>query len=972
MVGRRISHYQVLQKLGAGGMGVVYLAQDTLLGRKVALKFLAESIGQDPKAKERLVREAKSAAAIDHPYICGIYEIGEAEGKTFIAMEYVSGITLQQRLREGDMSPEQVVATALEISEALATAHESAIIHRDLKTSNVIITRDGHAKVMDFGLAKRLESESSDQESSTLAALTQPGTTPGSPAYMSPEQIRGQALDARSDLFSFGIMICEMLGRTHPFWKGNQADTTSSILNTPPKLELPSTLQPQGAFRRLLTRMLEKEPARRFQSAESIRQELRHIQSEYLATAAPQHFLRTLGRALLRPRSVIAALVVLGLVSVLSYAIYHRTAKLTWARNQAIPEIERLAQKENYQQAFLLAEAVEHYLPDDPTLLLLWPEVSRRISITSDPGGVDVFIKDYDRPSDDWVWMGQTPLTDIRVSRNLKRISLRKDGYHTLERTSPVRRGDITVTLVDTNIVSEDMVFVAGGSHGLATTGLDHLRADLQDYLIDRWEVTNQRFAEFVQAGGYNRKEFWKQEFIKEDIVLSWEDAMREFRDRTGRPGPATWELGRYPDGQEDHPVCGISWYEAAAYAEFAGKKLPTVYHWSTAASPWLNRYILALSNFGKVQTAPAGVHQGVSLLGVFDVAGNVKEWCWNPTDDTRRHRYILGGAYNEPEYMFNDPDAQSPFDRLPTYGFRCIKHISQEEASEAVSAPIEPPSRNYTEETPVSEETFRIFTRFYDYDKSELNPITETVDEQAEFWVKEEVSIDAAYGGERITVFLFLPKDTNPPYQPVIYFPHSGALRTRSNEDLQYGQIDFVVRSGRAVCYPIYQSTYERDDGLRSDRPNMSTTFREHIIQWYQDLARSIDYLETREDLDTTRLGYYGTSWGAVMGAILPALEKRINACVLVVGGFWQQRGPAETEQINFASHVTVPVLMLNGRYDWIFPVETSQTPMFRWLGTKDEHKRHLLYDTGHSIPRTARIKETLDWFDRYLGPSG
>lgn len=170
-------------------------------------------------------------------------------------------------------------------------------------------------------------------------------------------------------------------------------------------------------------------------------------------------------------------------------------------------------------------------------------------------------------------------------------------------------------------------------------------------------------------------------------------------------------------------------------------------------------------------------------------------------------------------------------------------------------------------------------------------------------------------------------------------------------------------------MLYPVYKSTWERGDGLLSDRPNMTSWFRDHVVQWQKDVARSVDYLESRSDIDASRIGYLGVSWGSTMAPIVLALEERLKAAVLVVGGFWQQKGPPEVEQINFAPRVKIPVLMLNGRYDFIFPVETSQMPMFRLLGTPAEHKRHVLVDSGHSVPARAQVTHTLQWFDRYFG---
>ena len=215
--------------------------------------------------------------------------------------------------------------------------------------------------------------------------------------------------------------------------------------------------------------------------------------------------------------------------------------------------------------------------------------------------------------------------------------------------------------------------------------GLDHLpEVHLPDYWIDRHEVTNREFKRFVDDGGYRRPELWREPFLNDGTVLAFDAAMARFRDATGRSGPATWEMGAYVAGQDDYPVAGVSWYEASAYARWAGKSLPTIYHWSRAADHILSGDVVPASNFSGKALQPAGASGGITRGGTTDMAGNVKEWCLNAAG---AKRYILGGAWNEPLYMFTDPDAQSPFARDPTHGFRCIKPDRPEDLSAPLTA---------------------------------------------------------------------------------------------------------------------------------------------------------------------------------------------------------------------------------------------------------------------------------------------
>jgi len=433
-------------------------------------------------------------------------------------------------------------------------------------------------------------------------------------------------------------------------------------------------------------------------------------------------------------------------------------------------------------------------------------------------------------------------------------------------------------------------------------------------------------------------------------------------------PGPATWVQGEYPPGQDDLPVTRVSWFEAAAYAKFVGKSLSTLYHWIAAASPLDGATIIPASNFGGQGPAARGVYPGMSWSGVYDLAGNVKEWTLNQADSGKR--YILGGAWNEPIYMFYDADARSSFERSANFGFRCAKYSLNGESAKAAD-PVANPPGNYGL-SPARDQVFRVYKSLYSYDKTALNAKVESVSE-TDHWKQEKITFAAAYGDERVIAFLYIPKKGTPPFQTLVYFPGAGAVRTRSSANLSPGYLDdfdFIVKGGRAVMFPLYKATFERGDGMNNVWPTTTSSYRDHVIAWSKDLGRSIDYLETRSDIDHNKLAYEGYSWGAAMRSLLPAMEDRIKVLVLIAPGFYLQRRLPEVDQINFAPRVKAPVLMLNGRFDFIFPTGSSQEPMFRQLGTPPEHKRRVLYDTGHDIPRTEMIKETLNWLDRYLGP--
>ena len=252
---------------------------------------------------------------------------------------------------------------------------------------------------------------------------------------------------------------------------------------------------------------------------------------------------------------------------------------------------------------------------------------------------------------------------------------------------------------------------------------------------------------------------------------------MALFRDLAGRTGPATWEFGTYPEGKEDFPVGGVSWYEASAYAEFAGKSLPTVYHWCHASG--VNSIfsdIVRLSNFSGKGPVRVGAYRGLGYFGTYDMAGNIKEWCWNPTAN---RRYVMGGAYNETTSQSSDADARVPFDRSADLGFRCVRYIAQ--LPKAFFEPVDPPSpvcRDRRPEAPADDNAYKIYLSLHSYNKTDLKTTVESVDDtSSQYWHKEKVSFQAAYGNERVIANLYLPKNASPPYQILLFFPGSSNI---------------------------------------------------------------------------------------------------------------------------------------------------------------------------------------------------
>ena len=638
----------------------------------------------------------------------------------------------------------------------------------------------------------------------------------------------------------------------------------------------------------------------------------------------------------------------------------------------AVAEVDDAIDRGDLIEAYRLAKALPTQVPDSAREAI-FSSVSTPLEVVSTPPGASVSWRPYDRRDTELEVVGTTPIHWLAPLDGVL-LEFELEGYvsRTVGGFSDFGGLD-SVQLRQVSAVQADAVHVPAQalSPAAVEARLAHaVPAELDEYLIDRYEVTNRQFKEFMDAGAYERPLFWEYPFERDGEELTWEEAMTEFIDLTARPGPSTWSGGSFPQGMADHPVTGVSWYEAAAYANFAGRDLPTVYHWSVAAMPIFAQWIVPFSNFGGEGLAPVGEFAGVSPYGTYDMAGNAREWLANATED---RRFTAGGGWNDPPYLFSLTQSQAPFDRSETNGLRLMTDLGDPAAFAIASQPIDPVVRDFYSETPASDELFTELARLYEYSDVPLNERVEAVD-TVPVGIRERITFDAGYGQDRMVLYLYRPLETAGPLQTVLFFPGSGALAATDFEastegGLQSQIISMFVRSGRAFAFPVYEGTYERQDDYVYRLQDPSNEHREHVVHWRQDLGRSLDYLETRAEVDSDRFGYFGLSWGGRMSAIMLALEPRFQVAVLDVPGLSPLPTQPAVDPFNFVSRVQLPVLMLSGEYDQTYPLETSARPFYDFLGTEEPDKKLFVAPGGHLIPLIDITRETLDWFDKYLG---
>ncbi len=597
------------------------------------------------------------------------------------------------------------------------------------------------------------------------------------------------------------------------------------------------------------------------------------------------------------------------------------------------------------------------------------PMVSRSIDIVSDPPGARVSWRPYADLKSKWRFPGTTPLRGLPVSAGTIRVRLSKPGYTDLEIAAP---GSSYRLRMESKGSQRGMVDIQAGPIFRQYAGIGRLGPVMvSDFWIDRTEVTNSAYQDFVNAGGYEKPQYWTFQFIENRRTLSWSQAMAKFRDRTGRRAPAGWSAGAYPAGEGDYPVSGVSWYEAAAYANYARKMLPSVDQWFRAAQTDDSAFVIALSNFNGRGPVPVQTRGAVGSFGVYDMAGNVREWCFNETGGMR---FALGGAWPDPAYMFTRGQRIPPMNRSLTNGFRCIRSLHSNGSQPEFGAAIPAAVSDRAPLIPVPDEVWQSYKPLYSYAQTNPEAKVESITDSEE-WRREKVRFRAGYGNQEVVAYLFLPKQRRPPYQCVVFVPSADAFQRISGDTIQ--PMEDVLRSGRAMMFPIFWGTFDRFVKLPSDAANAgypSPVFiREALIAWRKDLGRTLDYLQTRKDIGP--IGYLGVSTGAEFAPVLLAEERRVKAAVLLSGAMPEQiELMPESNPVNFARHVTIPVLMLNGRYDSILTAE-AQGEMLRLLGTAGRNKAHIFVDSGHGVlapeVRNEVMRETLVWFDRYLGVS-
>lgn len=662
-----------------------------------------------------------------------------------------------------------------------------------------------------------------------------------------------------------------------------------------------------------------------------------------------------------------------------------------------LSEANELASQRRYAEAFALVERAGRVLAGDSTLAALREEVSVAVTVRTEPAGATVRALPITAPDPDTsaareTW-GTAPIVDRTVPRVDHLVVATLDGHRPVERLlapsrAYVNRPDVghvsplelSLSLEPENAgVPPDMVRVPGGEYVITSPDMPTgLSATLDEFFIDRFEVTNEQYREFVAAGGYTKLEHWNEFPPGADPA----ELMADFVDRTGQPGPRGWSAGRYPEGEARYPVSGVSWYEAAAYAEFRGRALPTLHQWEKAArdgeTTGYDGYVLPwgfvrggeeVGHRSRSQaTGPGPVDEhpfGISPYGAYAMAGNAKEWLANRYGDGRA---ATGGSWQDPLYLFSEVGEFDPKFASPALGFRTVwldpdrRRVSRDQGLVTIEAPSTP---GYE---PVDSATYAALLSHYRYDAVPARAeIVETV--EAADWDRQHVEFDGP-AGERLSAYLYLPRRALPPYQPIVYVPSVDAFVSGAAAEAE-AVLGPLIRRGRAVFVVVMKGMVGRENPPDYEPPPFSSVaFRDRMVLHATEMRLGIDYLETRDDIAIEDMAYVGLSFGAGSRLAFAAVDPRFRAVVLIGGGIDERMKPVlpEVDNVNFAPHIEAPTLMVHGRQDEEHPWLTRGRALWNLL--REPKQLVLLEGEGH-LPRSEALIPPIETLlDETIGP--
>ena len=567
------------------------------------------------------------------------------------------------------------------------------------------------------------------------------------------------------------------------------------------------------------------------------------------------------------------------------------------------------------------------------------------------------------RTSDKFKWSKLTKINDSLVLFPSELISVynqikvEQDGKESFQFFTSARMfNQIKITL--DNKLNEEGIYFPETDLFLANTNYSksHENLLIKPFYMDKYEVSNKDYKEFVDSNGYYRDEFWPLDLMHEGKKISFSEVKTSFVDKANFPSPKDWYQGTYENGKELYPVSGISWYEAYAYANFRNMSLPSVAEWFYAFDRNRPERALKNANINSYNYTKSRIESdSENNNGIFDMAGNVREWVSNNIKD-ENSRGILGGSFADDTYVPFDFYSQNAWNRSSYNGIRLVKKIEPDNSGEIFYKREK--LRNFYDNYRTTENEWDLIESLFMYDKNNIS--------------FEQVNTSKVNGQEfYCTSFNIITSNMTMPVhhlradpeikskKAIIYFPGSNALY---RDKITYPTwVTEMVNSGVDVIFPEYLSTYSRQDRVKTDIGNTSMNYRDHLITWVKEVRYAVDYAIQ----NGYEPHYFGVSWGGQVGVNILAIEDRFKTGILFVGGISLDDVREEIQPEKYAARIKTPTLLLNGRYDFYFPYQSSQLPLFNLMNLDNNNKRHVVVDYAHYVPMHIVREETLKWIN-------
>ena len=670
---------------------------------------------------------------------------------------------------------------------------------------------------------------------------------------------------------------------------------------------------------------------------------------------------------------VFSGLFILGIFLVITNYFYNENKQNSFLVNEEIPKIIKLYDEGKILKVFSSVKNLLSNYPDNKILKNYFNKSSKYIYLNTDKPGINVSVK-YTGDSI-FNYIGKTPIDSFLVPNlwNSHNLKLEYNGLTYVKESS--NNHNYIFPDVDLDIPDNHKVFLGKSFNRMWFQGLEFNMIDISPFSISKYEVSNEEFQKFVDNGGYKNPKYWDFPMNIGGIVYDFNSTTKKFVGKYGKSGPANWSYGKHPNGLENHPVTGISWFEARAYANYVGLDIPNVFQWLYASGAGVSGIydakVLSNSNFNSDEIRDVYDERG-SNEEINNIAGNVKEWLSNPFGENNIEFSILGGSFLEPSYYYKNYSSLPPLDRSIGNGIRLISNLKKNR-NDLIDKKIIPDFyRDITKEPDVSNDVFELFKSQFDYNNYPLNANVVLSNTFQEGYTLETFSMVAPYESkEKLYGYIIYSNQYKDKYDPVIIFPSASAIVRKTDESLPENLLNnykYLIDEGYAIIHPIYFNTYSRERVFQSWVPDESEEYKEMIIKMGKDYKRSLDYIETRNDFNFNNLSYYGYSLGSRYANYLLAIDLRVKSAFICSGGLRMQKPKKEVDEHYYLRRVKTPIFHIVGKLDGTLGYEDIFIPWKKIVGTDRKDLITLeLEGIGHGIPRDTIIKYHQKWIEKY-----